>query len=492
MMKKRVTKNDEVKQKQEKEFDNKKLFFICFIIFSFVCVSSLVYINFFINKISFVNADLVDEVPVFQKYNYDKVTACYGNKLICKKIKVIRKGTININKVGTYTINYSASRGSEKKSINKKVKVIDKIAPELSVEADFNNVCPNGKISNATYSALDNYDGDISKNIESKIEGNKIIYRVEDSSGNTTKKEFNININDNEKPSLILNGDKTIYLGVGSKYKEPGYAAVDNCDGTITDKVEVSNTVDTSKEGTYTLTYSVKDNFGNIQTEKRTIKVFKRNAYTPQGLSGKVIYLTFDDGPGAYTERLLNILQKYNVKVTFFVTGQNGKFNYLMKREHDEGHTVALHSYTHSYPKIYSSVESYMSDLTMVQNIVKEQTGIESKIIRFPGGSSNTVSRRYSNGIMSTLTKKVEELGYRYFDWNISSGDAGNTTSSSQIIKNVTYNLTSGNNNVVLMHDIKSYTVDAVESIIQYGLSNGYVFAPLTMESPVVHQKVNN
>ena len=133
-----------------------------------------------------------------------------------------------------------------------------------------------------------------------------------------------------------------------------------------------------------------------------------------------------------------------------------------------------------------------MSDLTMVQNIVKEQTGIESKIIRFPGGSSNTVSRRYSNGIMSTLTKKVEELGYRYFDWNISSGDAGNTTSSSQIIKNVTYNLTSGNNNVVLMHDIKSYTVDAVESIIQYGLSNGYVFAPLTMESPVVHQKVNN
>lgn len=108
MMKKRVTKDDEVKLKQEKGFNNKKLFFICFIIFSFVCVSSLVYINFFVNKINFVNADLVDEVPVFQKYNYDKVTACYGNKLICKKIKVIRKGTININKVGTYTINYSA------------------------------------------------------------------------------------------------------------------------------------------------------------------------------------------------------------------------------------------------------------------------------------------------------------------------------------------------------------------------------------------------
>ena len=133
-----------------------------------------------------------------------------------------------------------------------------------------------------------------------------------------------------------------------------------------------------------------------------------------------------------------------------------------------------------------------MQDLLKIQDKVKKYTGTESMIIRFPGGSSNTVSKRYKVGIMSELSNKVQELGFKYFDWTIASGDAGNTRDTNIIIKNVTSNFRQNSMNVVLMHDIKPYSVDAVESIIQYGLANGYTFAPLTMNSPNVHQKLNN
>ena len=208
--------------------------------------------------------------------------------------------------------------------------------------------------------------------------------------------------------------------------------------------------------------------------------------------TGNTLYLTFDDGPGAHTARLLDILKNYNVKATFFVTGYNNNYNDLLKREKEEGHTIGLHSYSHNYSLIYTSIDAYMEDLLSIQNKVKECTGEESKIIRFPGGSSNTISRKYRTHIMSDLTSKVESLGFRYFDWTIVSGDAGDTKDSNKIVSNVTGGITEDGLNVVLMHDIKPYTVDAIERIITFGLSNGYTFAPLTMDSPVVHQKVNN
>ena len=373
-----------------------------------------------------------------------------------------------------------------------KVKVKDTKKPEINIEGEFKEVCKNGKTDDVKVVATDNYDGDITDKVEYKIEDDKLIYKVSDSSGNTTYSKHSVNIKDTKKPSLILNGDSNIYLPVGSKFDDPGYAAIDNCDGDITSKVTVIGGVDTKKPGVYQIAYKVIDDFNNEEVVKRTIKVFDKNNYTPGDIPSKVIYLTFDDGPGPYTARLLDILNKYNVKVTFFVTGYNNNFNDLLKREKDEGHTVGLHSYTHNYGLIYSSVDSYMEDLLNIQNKVKEYTGFESKIIRFPGGSSNTVSRKYQAGIMSELTKKTEELGFRYFDWTVVSGDAGNTKDSNQIIRNVTGGIKEDKVNVVLMHDIKSYTVDSVESIIEYGLSNGYTFAPLTLESPVVHDGVNN
>lgn len=465
---------------------------IIIMILSILVIGILIYSFFFRNTIYFNNFISEERLEVYGKYVDKKIDVCYGNRMICKKIKYDKKGNVDSKKVGVYVVTYSAKHGKKVVTKEKKIKVIDTKPPELVIDGSFNNVCPNGKALGVTYKATDNYDGDITSNIKYSIKNDKIIYKVSDSSGNTTTKEFDVVINDNEKPSIVLNDDSTVYLGVGNQYDEPGYAAVDNCDGDITKNVKVDGNVDVNKEGSYILTYSVSDSFKNETSVKRTVKVFNRNNYTPGVVTEKTIYLTFDDGPGVYTAKLLDILKKYDVKATFFVTGHDSKNADLIKREHDEGHTVGLHSFSHNYAKIYVSEEAYMEDLLAINDRVKSYTGADTKIIRFPGGSSNTVSRRYRNGIMSLLTKKVEEIGFRYFDWDISSGDAGNTKDTNQVYINVTSAIKPDKSNVVLMHDVKSYSVDAVERIIEYGLSNGYTFAPLTMESPVVHQKVNN
>lgn len=203
------------------------------------------------------------------------------------------------------------------------------------------------------------------------------------------------------------------------------------------------------------------------------------------------IYLTFDDGPGEHTGRLLDILKKYNIKATFFVTGRGDDADIL--REYQEGHTVALHTFSHNYKYVYSSVENYFADLVQVAARVKNITGEEAKIIRFPGGASNTVSTKYDGGIriMSILTQEVLKRGYVYFDWNVSSNDAANATSADAVYTSTVTHLKEGPN-VILQHDIKGYSVDAVERIIEYGMAHGYDFKALDPNSPAIRHEVNN
>lgn len=207
--------------------------------------------------------------------------------------------------------------------------------------------------------------------------------------------------------------------------------------------------------------------------------------------SAGIIYLTFDDGPGEYTAKLLDVLKQYDIKATFFVTGKG--VDALIAREHNEGHTVGLHSWSHRYDLIYVSVENFFNDLAMIADRVKRITGVDAKLIRFPGGSSNTVSAKYDGKIhiMSILTEEVQKRGYQYFDWNLASGDAASITTSDGIFTNVAAHLTEGPN-VVLQHDIKEFSVDAVERIIQYGLEHGYTFKPLDINSFPAHHGVNN
>lgn len=212
---------------------------------------------------------------------------------------------------------------------------------------------------------------------------------------------------------------------------------------------------------------------------------------TPTPSTGKTVYLTFDDGPSSYTPQILDTLDKYGVKATFFVKN-GGKYNYLMKDIVNRGNAIGLHTYTHDYKKIYSSDTAYFNDLNKISDLVFEQTGVRTKIMRFPGGASNTVSKNHSKGIMTRLTKSVTEQGYVYFDWNCDNGDAAGANTVQKQLNNCSKYPKSASTVIVLMHDTKSTTRDALPKIIEYYKSCGFKFGVLTTTSPRIQHRVNN
>ena len=295
-------------------------------------------------------------------------------------------------------------------------------------------------------------------------------------------------------------GKETVIVVQGKEYAEPGYSAKDNLDGELTEKVTVSGSVDTQSLGTYELRYSVTDSYSNTTEVTRTVIVREYPELPdympvvaptePVHPGDKVIYLTFDDGPSGYTDYLLDVLAKYNVKATFFVVNR-GYYN-TIERMAKEGHTVAMHCGRHVYGEIYASEEAYFEDLKTIQDVILEHTGKLSTIVRFPGGTSNTVSRNHNTGIMTRLSKMLDAMGYRYFDWNVSSGDAGETTDPEEVFLNIISGIQQRNVSIVLQHDIKQYSVAAVEKVIKWALKNGYTFKALSTDSPVCEFRPKN
>ena len=406
-----------------------------------------------------------------------------------KKVKI--KKNINLKKLGTYKVTYEVKINGITFKKTRTVKIIDDEKPIITLTGNENiSICPNGEYKEEGYTATDNYDGDITKKVKVTTKDNIITYLVKDSSGNQAKITRTINEEDKIAPIITLKGNKTINIYLGNTWSEPGYTATDNCDNDITNSVVKSGSVNVNKLGTYKITYTVKDSSGNQAVIERNVKVISKPTYNSVSNKG-IIYLTFDDGPNEGTTNvILDILKEENVKATFFVTNKGP--DYLIKREYDEGHAVALHTASHDYSYLYKSVNNYYDDLFKVQNRVKKITGQTVKIIRFPGGSSNTISKNYSKGIMSTLTKDVINKGYRYYDWNIDSDDAGSTKTSSGVYNNVIKNLSKNRSNMVLMHDIKNHTKDALRNIIRYGKNNGYTFEKITMSTPMITHRVNN
>lgn len=311
----------------------------------------------------------------------------------------------------------------------------------------------------------------------------------------TATQTIKVEVRDKKAPEITLNGDAEMTVEAGSEFSDPGYTATDNCDGDITDSVKVSgDKVDKDKAGKYTVTYEVSDSSGNKATATRVVSVYDPAATADTVNPGnKIIYLTFDDGPGKYTQGLLDVLDKYNVKATFFVTNTHPDYQNMIAEEAKRGHTVAIHSASHKYNQIYTSEQAFFDDLEQMNSIIKAQTGNDASIIRFPGGSSNTVSKDYCPGIMTQLVNDVTARGLLYCDWNVSSGDANpKPISTEQVVQNVISGVQSHNVSVVLQHDIKEFSVNAVEQIIQWGQANGYTFLPLTTSSPMSHHRINN
>ncbi len=464
-------------------FKGRKEMILYFVVIIFLIVLAICIYNFLLLPNILLDGSKYVELDYLEEYKEEGYSAYFLHDDVTDKVKV--KNNVNSKKLGDYEIKYSIDIGGFKKNVVRKVKVTDKSAPVIKlVSNDDIYICPGREYVQEEYSANDVYEGDITNKVKVENKESKITYSVADEHGNKTSISRNIIYEDKEAPVISLNGSDTVYAFVGENFTDPGVSVTDNCDD-LNSSVIVEGNVDINKVGKYELTYKVSDKAGNSSSIKRLVIVSERNR-------NGTIYLTFDDGPRwGTTNIILDILKEEGVEATFFVT--NTGPDELIKRAYDEGHTIALHTATHNYSVVYASVDSYFNDLNIISERVKNITGQESKIIRFPGGSSNTISRRYSQGIMSTLTSEVLNRGYRYYDWNVSSGDAaGGSPTSEQIVNNVINNLSKNKVNMVLMHDIKTCTRDALRSIIRYGKESGYTFEKITMSTEMITQRVNN
>ncbi len=204
------------------------------------------------------------------------------------------------------------------------------------------------------------------------------------------------------------------------------------------------------------------------------------------------VYLTFDDGPSANTEAILDILKQYDVKATFFVIMREGReFEDLYRRIVDEGHTLGMHSCTHVYSTLYKDEQSFKEDTERLRNFLYMVTGVESDYYRFPGGSSNKVSPVD----MRIYAKILEDEGIEYYDWNMSSQDATSPILPKEsIVRNVTSNIKYFSEPMILFHDTgsKVTTVEALPEIIEYIQSlDNTVILPISKDTnPIQHISV--
>lgn len=391
------------------------------------------------------------------------------------------------------TVTYTVSDHSgNTTTVTREIIYDDRVAPVITLEGDMDVTLEKGtSFEEPGYSATDDCDGDITDRVTVSEEPEGFVYTVLDSYGNADIVIRTVTYIDTLPPVLTLSGEGEIWMKAGQTYTEPGYTATDQGDGDVTQQVTVSGEVNCYHAGDYTLTYTATDSAGNSASQERIVHVEPRPQPDTVSPGDKVVYLTFDDGPGKYTQELLDVLEEYNVKVTFFVTGAYPDYQNLIAKAAKAGHAIGLHTYSHKYDEIYASEDAYFQDLNAIGAIVKAQTGYEASLIRFPGGSSNTVSN-FTPGIMTSLTQAVTDMGYQYFDWNVDSDDAGSAKDAKTVAWNVCSGIAKNNVSVVLQHDVKSYSVAAVEAILAWGIENGYTFLPLSSTSPTAHHGVNN
>lgn len=234
---------------------------------------------------------------------------------------------------------------------------------------------------------------------------------------------------------------------------------------------------------------TVINKYDDATVMKRYEKMGKEEDTGHNNPGRKVVYLTFDDGPSSNTPKVLEILMEKDVKATFFVTGSHQDFVHYIRRAHEQGHAIAAHTYTHNY-NIYTTPETYFEDLERIQKVIEEQTGSRTNIVRFPGGSSNTVHHKYTTDslYMIRLTQMLQDRGYQYVDWNLSSADASGIKVPTETI--IKCSCRARENDIcLLMHDTfgKETTVAALPAIIDYFKKEGYEFGTITSKDYICH-----
>lgn len=471
-----------------KKLKKQNILYIILIILALIILVTL----FIIIKNNKVQVKLIGEgtitLNVSTPYKDEGVLVTEKGKEI--KPDVIVDTDLDENKVGTYKYKYNFKYKNKEYNLERTIEVVDKKEPTLTTNIDEieRDYCTKKDKTELTYEASDNYDGDLTDKITKEETKDEIKLSIKDSSNNETTKSIKIKYTNmpNKKQELILKFGETVYTPLNSKYIEDGASLKDECGKVISSDAKITGSVDTSKIGEYELTYRIND-----YEKKRKVIVYEPSVDTNKILpTTKVLYLTFDDGPGVYTKKVLDTLKKYNVKATFFVTRQFPGYISLIKREHDEGHAVGVHTYTHKW-NVYKSVDAYLNDFNKMNTVIESYTGTKASIFRFPGGSSNTISKNYSKGVVSAIASKMTSEGYTYFDWDVDSTDAGGGTKT-QIYNRVVNGAAKCKTCVFLMHDIQYNTVSELDNILNALTKKGYKFGTLNTNSPTCKHKIAN
>lgn len=401
---------------------------------------------------------------------------------------------VNNEKLGEYKIEYIY----RKHTFTLKVFIDDKIPPQF--ETLNTKILRNEKVN--PESLVKNIEDD-SKTIVyfkedyifNEIKTYRVIVVVEDEYENKTEKNAYVLVEekDREAPTILGLEKTTILIGDQIDLKK-GIILKDDHDKNPKLTIDDSK-LNIRKIGEYEVYYHVEDDTGNQETYTRIIEVLSQYDNREAKQDGqKVCYLTFDDGPSNNTGEILKILDEYHIKATFFVTGTSPKDFHYIKEAHQKGHTIGLHTYSHDYEFIYSSLKNYITDLNKIKEVVYKQTGVETKFMRFPGGSSNLVSKKYNVGIMKRLTKKVIDLGYQYYDWTSINGDGEGIKTVNGLKKKAMEEIGDQEDIMFLMHDSsgQSNTVKALPAILDQLIKKGYQFEAISQYSPTFHHTVQN
>lgn len=213
-------------------------------------------------------------------------------------------------------------------------------------------------------------------------------------------------------------------------------------------------------------------------------------AMSSKAVTRKRAYLTFDDGPSDQTGEILDILKEYDVKATFFVIGRNERYYPMYKRIVEEGHTLAIHSYSHEYSTIYASYDNFVNDVEELRKLLYDVTGVDCRYYRFPGGSSNRVTQVPVNDLIDYL----DSAGLTYFDWNALNNDAviaGQTPD--QLVKNILKDALNYDDTIILMHDLDCCheTVESLPSLIEQLEEHGYEILPIDGDTPHIQHRTH-
>lgn len=242
--------------------------------------------------------------------------------------------------------------------------------------------------------------------------------------------------------------------------------------------VKLNSRLDKIEEGSSTKTASNDVSVVNANAQN--------NVIAPDGTDKTNVYLTFDDGPSDNTDSILDTLSRYNVKATFFLVAKEDQASKdKIKRIANEGHSVGVHSYSHKYSDIYSSLDAFKNDVSSMVNYLEPIIGYKPKLYRFPGGSSNKVT----NVDIQDCISYINSQGMKYYDWNVSSGDAvSNAYTADELVENVMKDVLKYKTSVVLLHDAnaKGTTAEALPRLIETLQAANVNILPITDSTPLV------